>query len=115
MPNPKKSSGKWNGLRRSSIRQVSARSGQKKELAWRSKLKKALLKECGNVCMTCGGTGDIRGLSLSHIIALSRGGKTHRYNCIIEDYICHDKYEKKPELRAEEYPDSRGARIYLEA
>jgi len=99
VPNPKKSSGKWNGLRRSSIRQVSARSGQKKELAWRSKLKKAMLEECGNVCVTCGGTGYPFGLTLSHIIPLGRGGITSRENCLIECINCHELFEKHPELR----------------
>ena len=30
------------------------------------------------------------------------GGKTTRENCIIECYVCHDRFEKKPELRNNE-------------
>ncbi len=73
---------------------------RRKELAIRSKLKKDLIEESGGLCMTCGTTGDFRGLSLSHITALSRGGKTERGNCEILCYPCHEKYEKHPERRA---------------
>ncbi|KKN60084.1 hypothetical protein LCGC14_0535530 [marine sediment metagenome] len=88
---------KWNGLKRVSNK-------QKKEVALRSKLKKELLEEQiaehgFTFCMTCGGPGDWRGLSLSHIIPLSRGGKTERGNVIIECYPDHQRFEKKPELR----------------
>ena len=93
----------WNGLRRTSINRtpISRRpsSMQRKELVARSRLKKTLLQECGDLCMTCGGTGFPFGLTLSHIIPLSRGGKTTRKNCLIECIICHDKYEKHPERR----------------
>ena len=90
--------GKWNGLRRKPISRR-PRSGQKKELARRSKLKAELIAEFGNRCMTCGSTGDWRGISLSHIIPLSRGGQTTRENCPLECFTCHDKYEKHPERR----------------
>jgi len=51
--------------------------------------------------MTCGSNGRLpRGIELSHIIALSRGGKTTVENCLLEDDICHDYYEKRPELRS---------------
>lgn len=72
---------------------------QKLEMAARSKLKGKLIEEYGERCMTCGSAGDFRGISLSHIIPLSRGGKTTRANCPLECYPCHEKYEKHPERR----------------
>lgn len=66
-------------------------SKQWKELALRAKLKAELVIESGNRCMTCGGNGDFRGLSLSHVIPLSRGGKTTRENCILQCLPCHSK------------------------
>ncbi len=89
--------------KRSPLKQVSKK--QAKELALRTKLKKELLEEQVaehgyQFCMTCNNLNlDWRGLSLSHKVPLSRGGKTDRENCIIECYPDHDKYEKKPELR----------------
>ncbi len=93
---------KWNGLNRSPIRKVSPE--QKVELALRRKLKKELLEEQEYPhCMTCGGQGFPLGLSLSHIIPVgrgkARGGVTSRENCLIECIPCHQKYEKRPELR----------------
>jgi len=84
-------------MRRTVIRRVSDK--HKIELALRAKIKRELIEEFGNKCMTCGSTGDWRGISLSHIIPLGRGGKTERGNVLIECYICHEKYEKHPELR----------------
>ena len=50
--------------------------------------------------MTCDDTNrDWRGITLSHIIALSQGGKTERGNCILECFPDHEKYEKKWWLR----------------
>ena len=72
---------------------------RRKEIALRSRLKKELMAECEMCCQSCGTAGDFRGLSLSHIIALSRGGKTTKENCLIECLVCHQKYEKRPELR----------------
>lgn len=73
---------------------------QKIEIQRRRVLKDLLITENGNHCMTCkDGHRDFRGISLSHIIPLSRGGKTTRENCLLECGICHDKYEKHPELR----------------
>lgn len=79
------------------LRRVSMK--QKKELALRGSLKKELIAESGGRCMTCGSIGDWRGLTLSHITPLSRGGKTDRSSAILECLPCHEKYEKKPELR----------------
>ncbi len=74
---------------------------QAKELALRGALKKELLEECDHSCMTCNNLRlDFRGLSLSHIIPLGRGGKTTRENCLIECYPCHEDYEKHPERRS---------------
>ena len=85
-------------LKKTPLRQVSSK--QKTELARRSKLKQEYMVRTEGHCMTCGSTGDWRGLSLSHIVPLSRGGKTTRENTLLECYPCHEKYEKKPELRA---------------
>ena len=90
---------KKSALQRKPIRRVSPK--HEMELALRSRLKRELIAEFGNRCMTCGSTGDFRGISLSHIIPLSRGGKTSRENCLLECGNCHDKYEKHPELREE--------------
>lgn len=86
-------------MKRSPIRKISPK--QRTELALRRKLKGQLIIESAGYCMTCGRTGDWRGLSLSHIIPLSRGGKTNRENCLIECLPCHEKYEKHPEKRGE--------------
>ena len=70
------------------------------ELKKRQKLKADLIKEYGEHCMTCKDLNrDWRGISLSHIIPLSRGGETSKKNCILECYPDHDLYEKKPETR----------------
>lgn len=88
-------------MRKTPLRKVSAK--QKKELALRSKIKMQLIIMYGNKCMTCGDKNrDFRGISLSHKIPLGRGGKTDYDNCILECYPCHEKYEKKPELREAE-------------
>jgi len=77
-------------LRRTPIRRVSDK--QKIELVRRSRLKKELIAERGEHCMTCmDANRDWRGISLSHIVALSQGGKTSRENCILECLPCHDK------------------------
>jgi len=81
----------------STINKVSDK--QEIELALRQKIKAELTKEFGSHCMTCGKLPDWRGISLSHIIPLSRGGKTERGNVLLECYVCHTKYEKHPELR----------------
>ena len=73
---------------------------RKEELARRVKRKKELIEEYGEHCMTCKDVNrDWRGISLSHIIPLSRGGKTTRENCPLECYPCHEKFEKHPERR----------------
>ncbi len=73
---------------------------QREELRQRTRLKAELLIEFGNHCMTCKDEyRDWRGISLSHIIPLSRGGKTDKKNCILECYPDHILYEKHPENR----------------
>ena len=70
------------------------------ELRVHTALKEELLEECDHTCMTCGNLRlDWRGLSLSHIIAKSRGGETTPVNCLIECYRCHEEYDKHPERR----------------
>jgi len=82
----------------STINKVSDK--QEAELRLRQELKAELIQEYGNHCMTCHGKNrDWRGISLSHIIPLSRGGKTDKKNCILECYPDHDLYEKHPENR----------------
>ena len=86
-------------MKRTRLNPVSKK--QSRELMLRSRLKKELIEEVGNLCMTCGSNGGILGLSLSHKIPLSRGGQTDRNNCLIECDDCHRKYEKHPERRPE--------------
>lgn len=82
----------------STINKVSDK--QKIERRKRTQLKAELLIKFGNKCMTCGDKyRDWRGISLSHIIPLSRGGKTDKKNCILECYPDHILYEKHPEDR----------------
>lgn len=84
--------------RRHAIRRVSEK--QAHELKLRALVKRELIEEHGNICMTCNNLKrDWRGLSLSHIIPLGRGGKTDKTNCILECYPCHELYEKLPENR----------------
>ena len=85
-------------MKQTPLKKVSKK--QALELKRRASLKKELIELHGNICMTCNnGNRDWRGLSLSHIIPLSRGGKTTRENCLIECSPCHSKYEKHPERR----------------
>lgn len=90
-------------MKRTRINPISSR--HKIELDKRRFLKVQLIIESKGLCMTCGQKGGwlefLEGLSLSHIIPLSRGGKTTRENCLVECNSCHTKYEKKPELRPE--------------
>ena len=73
---------------------------QKIELQKRRVLKAVLIAEHGNHCMTCGDRyRDFRGISLSHIISLARGGLTTKENCLLECGVCHDLYEGHPERR----------------
>ena len=69
------------------------------ELVLRQKIKRELIKEFGDKCMTCHNKPDWRGISLSHIVPLSRGGETDKTNAILECYPDHELYEKHPENR----------------
>ena len=83
----------------STLRLVSPK--QKPEIARRDKLRRELRKEAQGICRTCKPNhwvGDT-GLELSHKIALSRGGLTDRFNCVVECRVAHEKYEKHPERR----------------
>ena len=85
-------------MKRSKIKPMS----EKGEIDFKGRVafKATLIAEVGRHCMTCGDKNrDWRGISLSHIIPLSRGGKTIRENCLLECYPCHERYEKHPELR----------------
>ncbi len=75
------------------------RERRSEELKRRRDLKAQLIEENGLICMSCGASEGWPPISLSHIIALSRGGKTTEENCLLECYPCHEKYEKRPELR----------------
>lgn len=90
-------------MKKARIKPISVK--QMEELGRRFQLRYELLRECHGKCMTCKRFPDWRGLSLSHIIPLSRGGKTDRKNCLMEDYNCHFRYEKRPELREQEHPE----------
>jgi 5-methylcytosine-specific restriction endonuclease McrA len=95
-------------LKKSYIKPISKK--QSVELARRRELKADLIRERGAICMTCGQRPSFPPISLSHIIPLSRGGKTDRNNCILEDESCHSKYEKKPETRP---VDSIGYKLWV--
>lgn len=69
-------------MKKSYINKVSKK--QADELARRRKLKRELISEYGEVCMTCGISPHFPPISLSHILPLSRGGKTCEGNCILE-------------------------------
>ncbi len=73
---------------------------QKIELALRKKLKQDLIAEYGNHCQTCHDLNrDWRGITLSHIVPLGRGGKTVRSNVLLECFPDHELYEGHPEKR----------------
>lgn len=76
-----------NMKRISAIRPISNK--QKIELKRRQDLKAELIGEYGEHCMKCGRLPDWRGLDLSHIIPLSRGGKTELPNVLLECRRCH--------------------------
>lgn len=77
-------------MKRTPLRRVSGK--QKIELALRVKLKRELIQEFGEHCMTCNDANrDWRGISLSHKMPLSQGGKTTRENCLLECFPCHEK------------------------
>ena len=85
-------------MKRTAIKRYSVKQGI--EIQKRQQLKADLIKEYGEHCMTCKDKNrDWRGISLSHIIPLSRGGKTDNNNCILECGPDHDLYEKHPENR----------------
>ncbi len=85
-------------MKRAEIIRISKK--HRAELRLRRKLKAELVLEYGEHCMTCGDKNrDWRGISLSHIIPLGRGGKTTKENCLLECYPDHNRYEKHPELR----------------
>ena len=85
-------------MKRTAIKRYSVKQGV--EIQKRQQLKADLIKEYGEHCMTCGDKyRDFRGISLSHIVPLSRGGETSKKNCILECYPDHDLYEKRPENR----------------
>jgi hypothetical protein len=90
-------------LKKSPINKVSKK--QSAELKLRSKLKAKLIAEFGEHCMTCHDVNrDFRGLSLSHVVPLSRGGLTVKSNCVVECYPDHEYFEKQPEKRKQIYP-----------
>ena len=76
-------------MKRKALNKISKK--QRAELNLRAKLKREYMAETEGHCMTCGTTGDIRGLSLSHVVPLSRGGATTRENTLLECYPCHSK------------------------
>ncbi len=85
-------------MKRSPLRKVSEK--QSIEIKKRQELKTFLIMKHGEYCMTCHDKNrDWRGISLSHIIPLSQGGKTELDNVLLECYTCHSIYEKRPELR----------------
>ena len=65
------------------------------ELKRRRLLKGQLIIESGGRCQTCGQRPDFKDgrgeLHLSHIISISRGGKTEGGNVLVECRKCHNK------------------------
>ena len=85
-------------MKRTPIKRTSIK--QDIEIKKRQELKAELIAEFGNHCMTCNDKyRDWRGISLSHIIPLSRGGETSCKNCLLECYPDHELFEKHPENR----------------
>lgn len=78
-------------MKKSWIKKVSEK--QKIELKLRAELKAQLIEESEGKCMSCGKypTEFPWVLDLSHIIALGRGGKTTRENCLVECRQCHNR------------------------
>ena len=95
-------------MKKSYINTVSKK--QAIELTKRRVLKADLIRELGAVCMTCGARPYFPPIALSHIIALSRMGKTERGNVVLECNDCHILYEKKPETRP---VDSIGYKLWV--
>ena len=88
-------------MKRRPIRKVSLK--QQAELDLRKRIKAELMFEqlmtAGYIfCMTCQKRPDWRGISLSHIIPLSRGSPTTRENCLLECYRCHSLAHKIKEV-----------------
>jgi len=70
---------------------------RQRELKLREKVKAELIFEqlegSGHVyCTACRKLPDWRGIDLSHIVALSQGGKTTKENTLL---LCRDCHEKK--------------------
>ena len=74
-------------MKRGRLNKISRKYAE--EIKLRQTLKQQLIEEHGYRCMNCHGTGDWRGISLSHVIPLSRGGETSPSNCLLECYPCH--------------------------
>lgn len=76
-------------MRKTGINPISDK--QKTEIQKRRVLKAVLIAENGERCMKCGRLPDWRGISLSHIIPLARGGKTQTDNVELLCFYCHSK------------------------
>ncbi len=88
---------------------------QKAEFARRRRVKAALLEKCPvdklgrKICPTCQKLPDFRGLSLMHIKALARGGRTSMENCVLRCFSCHNgpqghRTENMPKSKAVDRP-----------
>ena len=85
-------------MKRKPIRKIS--DNMAIEITKRQELKRLLIEKYGGHCMTCNDVNrDWRGISLSHIVPLSRGGQTTEANTLLECYPDHELYEKHPENR----------------
>ena len=83
-------------MKRTPLKKISDK--HKLELERRTAVRIELELWSDGTCMTCKSLPDWRGLSLSHIIPLSQGGKTDTKNCILECYKCHSKRHGIKEL-----------------
>lgn len=87
-------------MKRTRIRQISNK--QRLEIKKRQELKADLIAEYGERCMTCNDLyRDWRGISLSHIIPLGRGGKTERGNVELLCGHCHSQAHNIKETNKE--------------
>ena len=74
-------------MKKTPLRKTSAKRRQ--EMARESHMRWILGYKQQNRCAECGGSGDFRGLSLSHEIPKSQGGRTTEKNCKLLCGKCH--------------------------
>jgi 5-methylcytosine-specific restriction endonuclease McrA len=76
-------------MKRSPIKKISKK--RQKELQKEAELRQILLIKQRGLCAECGSKPDWRGLSLSHTIPKSQGGRTTLANCQLLCGKCHSR------------------------